>query len=337
MPAPDGPTSPPYRPAPEFQQVLDDLNRIGNPLDNLTPESAKQLWLAREILARNVLAPIAVEGVRDLVVPARNHSIPIRIYSPAGHQARANRPPILLYLHGGGWALGSIASYDSLTRALANKTGAMVISADYRLAPEHPFPAALEDAHLVLEWIARNATVIGGDEQRLAVAGDSAGANLATIVALRARKEGIPVVFQALFYPSTHIAQTDTTSYKQYGHGHWLTTRSIQAFREFYLPNKLQWESPEVSPLLTPDSDLALMPPALVMTCGCDPLRDEGEAYANKLRRDGVKVTYRLEEQMIHACLGLYNSRLYPAASARVEGVLDELSQIIRAELAARP
>jgi acetyl esterase len=321
----------PYRPAPELQGVLDDVKRLGNPLDQMTRDNVGDLWLLREVLAAKVLNRIPVAAVRDVCVPARNRQIPVRIYNPAdGDRARDGRLPVLVYYHGGGWTLGSIATYDSLCRALARGSGAVVVSVDYRLAPEHPFPAAVEDAHLALEWVVRNADDLGGDVRRLAVGGDSAGGNLATVVALRARKEQLPVAFQVLFYPSTDLSRTDYPSYQQYGQDHWLTTQAVEMFRGFYVPDPRQWRHPEVSPLLAPEEDLRLLPPALVMTPGCDPLRDEGRAYADRLQALGVPVTYRLEPELIHASLSLFNSPLYPDASRRVEPVLESLAHTIR-------
>jgi acetyl esterase len=324
----------PYRPAPELQRVLDDLDRIGNPLDQMTRENVGALWLLREALAAKVLGPIAVGGVRDISIPARNFQIPARVYTPPRPDLERNgRLPVLVYYHGGGWALGSLATYDNLCRALARGSGALVVSVDYRLAPEHPFPAAVEDAQLALWWVARNADLLGVDLRRLAVGGDSAGGNLATVVALRARKEQLPVAFQALFYPSTDIARTDYPSYRQYGEGHWLTTRACETFRSFYLPDPRDWRRPDASPLSAGDDELRLLPPALVMTPGCDPLRDEGRAYADRLQALGVPVEYRLEPAMIHGCLNLFNSALYPDGSRRVEPVLGALADVIRGAL----
>jgi acetyl esterase len=321
----------PYRPAPELQRVLDDVKRLGNPLDQMTSANVGDFWLLREVLAGRVLTRIPMASVRDLCVPARNHQIPVRIYTPTDRSlARDDRLPVLVYYHGGGWTLGSIATYDSLCRALARGAGTMVVSVDYRLAPEHPFPAAVTDAHLAFEWVIRNLDDLGGDLRRLAVGGDSAGGNLATIVALRARKEQWPVAFQALFYPSADLSRTDYPSHRQYGEDHWLTTRAVEMFRSFYVPDPQQWRHPEVSPLFAADEDLKLLPPALIMTPGCDPLRDEGRAYADRLHGLGVSVTYRLEPEMIHACLNLFNSPLYPDASRRVEPVLASLAQAIR-------
>jgi acetyl esterase len=321
----------PYRPAPELQRVLNDLDRIGNPLDQMTRDNVGELWLLRETLAGKVLTPLPVGGVRDFCVPARNHQIPVRVYTPADRGlAHDGRLPLLVYYHGGGWTLGSLATYDSLCRALTRGAGVVVVSVDYRLAPEFPFPAAVEDAHLALHWAARSADDLGGDARRLAVGGDSAGGNLATVVALRARKEGLPVTFQALVYPSTDIARTDYPSYQQYGRGHWLTTRAAETFRNFYLPDPQTWLRPEASPLRAPDADLRLLPPALVLTAGCDPLRDEGQAYAERLRGLGVPVASQFEPEMIHACLNLFNSALYPDASRRVEPVVNALAEAVR-------
>jgi acetyl esterase len=320
----------PYHPAPEYQQVLDEINRLGNPLDQMTAENVGALWTLREVLAAKVLGSILVGSVRDVCIPARNRLIPARIYAPpAGTMPVGGRLPALVYYHGGGWTLGSIATYDSLCRALARGSGALVVSVDYRLAPEHPFPAAVEDAHLALWWVARNAGDLGADMRRLAVGGDSAGGTLATVIALRARKEGLPVAFQALFYPGTDLTRTDRSSHEQYGQDHLLTTQGIEAFRRFYLPDALDWGRPEASPLLMPDEDLRLMPPALVMTAGCDPLRDEGEAYADRLWAAGVAVDYRLEAALIHGGLNLFNNLLFPAAARRVEPVVDALAHAI--------
>lgn len=321
----------PYRPAPEFQRVLDDLQRLGNPLDQMTQDNVGDLWLLREVLVAQVLNPIPLASVRDVGVPVRNRQLSVRIYTPTDRElARAGRLPVLVYYHGGGWTLGSLATYDSLCRALAQSSGALVVSVDYRLAPEHSFPAAVEDAHLALEWVVRNASEFGGDDRRLAVAGDSAGGTLATVVARRARKEQLPVAFEALFYPSTDIGRTDYPSYQQYGEGHWLTTRAVETFRGFYLPDPRDWRHPDAAPLHAPDEDLRVLPPTLILTAGCDPLRDEGQAYADRLAALGVPVDYRLEPELIHAGLNLFNSLLYPDASRRIEPLVESLARAIR-------
>jgi acetyl esterase len=322
----------PYRHALEFQQVLDDLERLGNPLDQMTRDNVASLWLQREVLAARVLAPIPLAYVRDVWVPVRNRVIPLRIYTPDDRELACNgRLPVVVYYHGGGWTLGSLATYDSLCRALARDSGSLVVSVDYRLAPEHPFPAGVDDAHLALEWVARNADALGGDARRLGVGGDSAGGTLATVVARRARQEQLPMVCQALFYPSTDISRTDSPSYQQYGQGYWLTTKAVETFRRFYLPDPSWWRHPDASPLLATDKDLRLLPPTLVMTAGCDVLRDEGQAYAERLTALGVPVDFRLEPELIHAGLNLFNSPFYPDASRRVEPIVESLARAIRA------
>jgi acetyl esterase len=321
----------PYRPAPEFQRVLDDLERLGNPLDQMTRDNIADFWRLRELLAARVLAPIPLAAVRDACVPVRNRLIAVRLYTPADRAvARDGRLPVLVYYHGGGWTLGSLATYDSLCRALARGSGSLVVSVDYRLAPEHPFPAAVDDAHLAFEWVYRNADDLGGDARRLAVAGDSAGGTLATVVARRVRQEPLPVAFQALIYPSTDVARTDYPSYRQYGRGHWLTTRAVETFRGFYLPDPADWPHPDASPLRAPDEELRRLPATFVLTAGCDVLRDEGHAYADRLTSLGVPVTYRLEPELIHAGLNLFNSPLYPDASRRAEPVVTALAEAVR-------
>lgn len=334
VPARAGDDQPPYTPTPEFQAILAAFNAAGNPLDTMTKEDVAGLWFTIELGARLTIAPIPVKHVRDVAVPARNHQIPVRIYVPASKpDAPGVRLPLLVYYHGGGWALGSIATYDSVCRELANEVPAMVVSVDYRLAPEHPFPAAVDDCHLALEWVARNATALGGDPRRIVLAGDSAGGNLATVIALAARKEKIPVVYQTLFYPSTNMSSTDYPSHRQYGQGYMLTTKAMDAFRAFYLPNEADCRKPRASPLLASEADLKLMPPTLIMLAGCDPLRDEGQAYADRLRAAGVDVTCLLEKQMIHGALNFYNNALYAQASPLAQKLLHTAAAQIRRAL----
>jgi acetyl esterase len=320
----------PHCPDPALQCVLDEVNRMANPLDRMTADTVGALWTLREVLAAKILAPLPVGGVRDVTIPGRNRQIAARVYLPPGRElARDGRLPALVYYHGGGWSLGSIATYDSLCRGLARGSGAMVISIDYRLAPEHPFPAALEDAHLALWWVARNAADLGADVGRLAVGGDSAGGNLGTVVAARAAAEELRVAFQLLLYPATDLTRTDRPSHEQYGRDHLLTLRAIETFRGFYVPDPRDWRRPDVSPFLASDDVLRRLPPALVMTAGCDPLRDEGEAYADRLASLGVLVEYRLEPDLTHGCLNLFNCAPFPDAARRVEPVVAALASAV--------
>ncbi|HWE95835.1 MAG TPA: alpha/beta hydrolase [Tepidisphaeraceae bacterium] len=324
------------RPTPEIQRFLDDLNRIGNPLDTMTAANVAGLRAQREAMAPALTEVEAVERVRDVLIPAPFRVIPARVYTPADRRlAREGKLPVVVFFHGGGWTLGGIASYDAIARGLANRIPAIAVSVAYRLAPEFPFPAGLDDARVAVRWVADNAAAFGGDGKRLAVAGDSAGGNLATVAALDARRAGLAVLFQALFYASTDIANTDYPSYRQWGDGYLLTRRAVETFRSFYLPNREDWGRPEASPFRMNEADLRLMPGALVVTCGCDPLRDEGEAYARRLRTCGVRADYRMKGGMIHACLNLFGSRLYPQASRQAEGILEEAGGFIRAAFMA--
>ncbi|MFO0929648.1 MAG: alpha/beta hydrolase [Gemmataceae bacterium] len=326
----------PYRPAPELQQVLDDLARLGNPLDTMTRDNVAGLWFLRELLVARPLAPLPLAEVRDTWVPVRNRQIPVRLYVPddAG-LVRAGRRPLLVYYHGGGWSLGSIATYDSLCRGLARLSGAAVLSVDYRLAPEFPFPAGLEDAHLALEWAYRNADLLAVDRDRLVVGGDSAGGNLATVVAMRLAKERLPLRLQLLIYPSTDIGRTDTASFRQYGR---------RPLADHAAASSSAATTPDPAAVVDAGGGAAASGRRRPGTAaaGADPdwrLRSaprRGAAYAERLRAVGVPVDYRLEPELIHAGISLYNKcRLYPAASRRVEPILAGLATAVRAALTA--
>jgi acetyl esterase len=235
-----------------------------------------------------------VAEVRDHAVPGPAGDIAVRVYSPAGAHGAV---PVVAYFHGGGWALGSIDSFDTVCRALANAAGAVVASVGYRLAPEHRFPAAVDDCLAATRWLASAASELGGDGTRLAVAGDSAGGNLAAIVARRLRDEGgSPVRFQALIYPATDAA-LNTPSYREFAEGYGLTAEGMQRFWALYLDGA-DGAQPDASPLRA--DDLSGLPPAFVLTAEADVLRDEGEAYAARLRDAGVDVDLRRFEGATH-------------------------------------
>lgn len=231
--------------------------------------------------------------------------VPVRLYRPAGGERRA-----LVYLHGGGWVLGSLASHDPLCRTLAARSGWTVVAADYRLAPEHPHPAAVEDAWTATRWAA-------GRFERLAVGGDSAGGHLAAVVALRARAGGPALALQLLLYPIADHG-FDTPSYREHGTGTNLTEATMRWFWRLYLPDESLADDPEVSPLRAPD--LAGAAPAFVVTAGHDPLRDEGEAYARRLADAGVPVTLRRYENQIHGFLRM------PAVIDRARDGIDDVA-----------
>ena len=220
--------------------------------------------------------------------------LPVRIYIPFGKGPF----PVVLYFHGGGWVIGGIESSDGLCRSLANASGCIVVSVDYRLAPEHPFPAAVDDAFYATLWAAENASSFGGDPSRIAVSGDSAGGNLAAVVAQIARDRGKPAIgFQLLIYPVTDGA-CDTPSYSENAEGYFLTRDAMQWFWNHYVPKEADRSQPYASPLRA--SNLAGLPAALVITAEFDPLRDEGERYAEGMRTAGTPVQLTRYDGMIH-------------------------------------
>jgi acetyl esterase len=229
-----------------------------------------------------------VAEVRDGTVASAGGDVPVRVYRPADATGAW-----VAYFHGGGWAVGTIASFDAACRALANRSGATVVSAEYRLAPEHPFPAGMEDCVAVTRWVAEQA----GGMHRVAVAGDSAGGNLAAVVSRRLRDEGAPPAFQLLIYPVVD-APGGTPSYEELGDGAYgLSEATMRFYWDTYVAGA-DGRHPDVAPLHAPD--LAGLPPAYVLTAECDVLRDEGEAYARALQAAGVPVTVRRHDGCVH-------------------------------------
>lgn len=261
------------------------------PLEQLSPQQARVDMLRQTaLLGRGE----GVEKIEDLLAPGPNGEIPIRIYTPAGQTPRG----CLVFFHGGGFVIGSIETHDAMCRMIANASGTVIASVDYRLAPEHKYPAAAEDAYAATCWIAEQARRLGLDPKRIAVGGDSAGGNLAAVTTMMARERGGPALaFQLLLYPVTD-AYLDTTSYGQYAEGYLLTRAAMAWFWEHYLNDAAEREHPYASPLRA--EDLSGLPPALVITAECDPLCDEGEAYARRLEAAGVPVTLTRYSGMIH-------------------------------------
>jgi len=263
-----------------------------------------------------------VAEVRDLEIPVPSCSIPARLYRPET-PSPPTPLPLVAYLHGGGWTIGSIDSFDTVVRALTNASGAIVVSIGYRLAPEAPFPAGLEDCMCAVRWLAANAAELGADPGRMAVAGDSAGGNLATVVARRLRDE-VPLRAQALIYPVTD-AGCNTASYRDFGEGHGLTAASMQRFWNLYLDGA-DGTDPDASPLRA--GDLAGSPPAFVLTAGFDPLRDEAEAYCEALRDAGVDAECHRYDGAIH---GFWR---WLAATELSRRAVDDVADALRARLA---
>jgi acetyl esterase len=243
------------------------------------------------------LPPEPVAEVRELVIDTLP-PIPARLYRP-----RSGTLPLLVYFHGGGWVVGSVAISDPFCRAIANASGCAVVSVEYRLAPEDRYPAAADDAYAATRWSADHASDLGIDASRIAVGGSSAGGNLAAVAALMARERGAPkVAFQLLHVPVTDH-DFDTPSYRANGSGFGLTRSGMRWFWDNYVPDPKLRDEPYASPLRA--KDLSGLPPAHVVTAECDPLRDEGKAYATRLRQAGVPTAYVEYPGMVHGFTGM--------------------------------
>ena len=241
--------------------------------------------------------------IEDTAIPGPGRAIPIRVYTPAGDTPL----PVLLFFHGGGWVLGNLDTEEDTCLSLAKRIPCIAVSVDYRLAPEHPYPAAPDDCYAALLWVAEHGRALAADPRRIAVSGESAGANLAAALTLMSRdRKGPAITFQALFYPATNLGDSTAESVRDFGEGFFLGSRDMEGAKAMYVPEKKDWSSPYVSPLLAPD--LSLLPPALVVTAGCDPLRGDGEAYASRLANAGVQAKCVCYEDMIHAFLLLFKS-----------------------------
>lgn len=300
-------------------KVLEMIRLSGRPpYETLAPDAAREYSRA----ARALLAPEPPEmaEIRALVAPGPAGDIPLRLYRPAG-SAPGTALPALIYFHGGGWVIGDLESHDVVCRQIANAAQAAVVSVDYRLAPEHKFPAAVEDAIAAVEWIATSAAALGLDPARLAVGGDSAGGNLAIIVSLHARDRGGPaLVLQVLIYPATEFAMSHP-SHQRFGEGLMLTRGTMEWFRAHYLRGPADIADWRASPLRA--ASFAALPPALVLIAGCDPLSDEGEDYVGRLRAAGVPVTLTRFEGMIHGFLTM--GKMIPAADEAVADIAGAL------------
>jgi acetyl esterase len=280
---------------PEIQPIVDLIEAAPGPPAHLVPVEQARAAHDRETAVMSGPGEQVAE-VRELELPGPGGAIRIRVFRPLGTDDDGALP-LVAYLHGGGWVLGTLDAFDPLCRALANASGALIASIDYRLAPEHPFPAAPDDARAALRWLAAHAGEVGGDPARLAIAGDSAGGNLATVTARRLRDEGGPALrMQALIYPVCDSA-LNTPSYRENTVGFGLSAQSMKRYWDLYLDGA-DGRHPDASPLRA--GDLAGLPPAYVLTVRHDVLRDEGEAYARALQDAGVPVTLRRYDGAVH-------------------------------------
>ena len=294
---------------PQVKVVLDQIEALGLP-----PHYEVGVVQARANAALRPRAPgPEVASVVDRSVPGPNGDVPVRIYTPTSpplRQAqgelgsgRAETFPVLVYFHGGGMVVGTLETSDGSCRHLCDKVGCVVVSVDYRLAPEHPFPAAPEDCYAVTKWVAENSSEIAADPSRIAVGGESAGGNLAAAVALMARDRGGPrVSLQVLMYPMTSY-DFDTASYHENAEGYSLTRKTMMWYWDQYLSSKADATNPYAIPASS--TDLKGVAPAIVLTAEFDPLRDEGEAYAKQLAAAGVNTTCTRYDGVIHGFFGM--------------------------------
>jgi len=305
---------------PEIKALLDQVARSGRP-----PLHRQSVDQARAFHAEDAPAlngrPAPVAAVADRVVPGPAGGLGVRVYTPEGEAPF----PIVVFFHGGGWVVGTLDTYDPLCRALAAAVPAVVVSVDYRLAPEHRWPAAVEDAYAATLWASRSAAELGGAQHRLAVAGDSAGGNLAAVVALGARdRGGPPIAFQLLVYPALDAA-ADTASWREYAEGFYLTAAGMRWYWDHYLGGA-DGRAPDASPLRA--AFFGGLPPALVLVADHDVLRDEGEAYAARLAEAGVAATVSRQPGVVHGFLR------WRAVTGAADAALQEAAAALRTALA---
>jgi acetyl esterase len=306
----------------KLKAMLDRMAAVGAPdIGDLPPEVGRPLY--REILTAGDLPPADVQTA-DRSIPGPAGPLPVRIYTPRGKAAGARG--LVLYCHGGGFVLGDLDTYDSVCRAICQESGCVVVSVDYRLAPEHPFPAAVEDCHGALAWVAAHAAELGGDARRIAVCGDSAGGNLAAVLALLARGKGPAIRYQVLIYPVTSAMPGDLPSHQTFGEGYILSLRTMRAWTTHYLGAPGRAPDFRGAPLLA--DDLSGLPPALILVGGYDALYDDGVTYANRLIEAGVPTTLVAYAGLSHGFINM---------AAQLEGgrlALNQVGAALRCALA---
>jgi acetyl esterase len=308
---------------PQAKALLRLIEEKGVPATHtLTPAQARAFYRERRTFTQPDAPEVA--SVQDLQATGPAGSIPVRSYRPVGSSAAAMLP-VLVYYHGGGWVIGDLDTHDVLCRQLANLAGCAVVSVDYRMGPEHRFPAAVDDAIAATRWVRAQAQALKVDASRLAVGGDSAGGNLAAVVALSARDAGdLPIAFQLLIYPATD-QRRGAPSHATNGQGYLLTKENMDYFHDHYIPDArddLDWRA---SPLL--HANHAKLPPAFVLTAGYDPLRDEGLQYAQKLSEAGNRAALVNFERQIHGFILM--GRVLDEANVAVQLCAAQLKQAL--------
>ena len=295
--------------------MLDLLAASGEPpLETLSAQEARRI--ADERVIRTNMAPEPIHSVSDVVIPGPGGPLRLRIYRPSA----AAPLPVLLYLHGGGWTVGNLDTHDPHCRRFANRAGCMVVSVEYRLAPEHRFPAAVEDVLAAAEWLAAEAPALGADAQRVAVAGDSSGGTLAaTLCQLMRNRASLRIVLQVLIYPGTDL-RMGSASYQRLGSGYFLTATKMRWFIGNYIRSPADTEDARASPLLA--DDFTGLPSALLITAGLDPLLDEGIAYGERLRAAGCALDHVNYDGWPHGFFFWARASAAADANARIETAL---------------
>ena len=299
---------------PHAQTLLDVINASGVPsLHTLTVDDARRRMRAALVTKQQVATLV---NVKDCTLPTPAGPLRLRMYVPGTGQL-----PIALFLHGGGWVLNDLDTHDHLCRRIAKRSGTLIVALDYRRAPEHKHPAALEDAHTAYTWLVDHAKTIGGDAKAVAVVGESSGATMAASLTLRLREAGARMpTYQILAYPLTDVVGR-WPSHRERGQGYILNRDELDWFVEQYVPHGHDSTDQDLYPLAA--RDLAGLPPALVMTAEFDPLRDEGIAYADRLANAGVAVTHTHAHDQMHGFL--LHSRVIPRAGELVNDIADAL------------
>ena len=284
---------------PQAKMLIEKAESAGNPeLYTLDPVAARKQFL--ELSSAVAIEPDEVGSVEDRWIKGSQQNIKIRLYRPSD---ASDKLPVIIYFHGGGWVIGDLDSHDSVCRKLCSGSGCVLVSVDYRLAPEHKFPAAVDDCFAATKWVSNNGSALGIENTRLAVAGDSAGGNLAAVVSHLARDAGGPnIAYQLLIYPATDMTMSQS-SHQTLGAGYRLTKPLMEWFIDHYLNDESDRSDTRASPLF--NSNFANLPETLLVTAGFDPLRDEGARYAERLVAGGIKTTYVPYSTMIHGFFGM--------------------------------
>jgi acetyl esterase len=307
---------------PEVRAMLDALDALGSPpIEEQTPAQVREAYGQFNALASRA----EMASVTDRTFPGPAGDVPVRAYVPT---AEPGPRPVLVYFHGGGWVIGDLESHDATVRALAAASGVTVVAVDYRLAPENPFPAAVDDCLAAVRWVAEPSTAadLAIDPDRMAVGGDSAGGNLAAVAAQQLRDTGPALRFQLLVYPVTEM-RFSRPSIDENADGYYLTKADMAWFRMHYVGFD-NWDDPRASPLLAADDAVRDVAPALVITAEYDPLRDEGEAYAAKLQAAGVDAKASRYDSVIHGFFSMGD--LVPEGKVAI----DQAAAALRAALA---